>query len=399
MTHSAQYSAPRPEEGLFHADEPGLGGWYTDAEFAALAEVFGDMGTWASTYARHFQESFEAEFAAYVHAPHAVSVNSGGAALDLAMACLDAEPGDDVISCAVNFPGTHLAVLGAGLRLILAEPDPVTLNLDPGDIERRTTRHTRAVLITHMNGLPADMPAITSAVEDAAARLGIEPPRLIVDGARSVGAATPGGPVGCEGWITIFSFHRKKPMTTLGEGGMLVTSCAETDAKLRRLRSFGNRETWGSSHRMTEFQAAVGSVQLRRLKAMNDARIHLARQRTHVLTSIEEINPPPEPAGYTHVYSLYNVLLSPGLAPEVRDRALERLRDHHGVGAVIANPPTYAFHRLIHAHTLDQQPLPVAEDVAGRLFCPALHPLMSAEDNIHATEAVADSVRHALHPR
>lgn len=381
---------------LFRPDEPGLGGWYTDAELTALTEVIRDIGTWATTYIRHYQETFEAEFADYVHAPHAVSVNSGGAALDLAMACLDAKPGDEVISCAVNFHGTHLAVLGAGLRLILAEPDPVTLNLDPADVERLMTRRTRAVLITHMNGLPADITAISSTAEGAAARLGIEPPRVIVDGARALGAATPGGPVGHEGWITIFSFHRKKSMTTLGEGGMLVTPCTETATRLRRLRSFGDRETWGSSYRMTEFQAAVGSVQLRRLKAMNDARIHLARQRTCLLTSVDEIIPPPEPAGYGHVYSLYNVLLRPGLASGVRDRALALLREHHGVGAVIANPPTYASHRWIHTRTLDQQPLPIAEDVAGRLLCPALHPLMSVDDNTYVAEAVAESVLHAL---
>jgi dTDP-4-amino-4,6-dideoxygalactose transaminase len=351
------------------------------------------MSGWATSYDRHFQERFEAEFAAYVGGQHAVSVNSGGVALDLAVACLDAQPGDEVLSCALNFPGTHLAVLGARLQLVLCEPDPHTLNLDPAEIPRRMTQRTVAVLVTHMNGLPADMDAIGRATTTRAAELGIAAPRIIVDAARAVGAATPAGPVGSEGWLTVFSFHRKKLMTTLGEGGMLVTDCPETAVRLRRMRSFGQGETWGSSYRMTEFQAAVGSVQLRRLNAMNRRRITLARTRTARLTAVDGVHPPSEPEGFRHVYALYNVLLDADTPAGARDFLRRRLEERHRVGTVVANPPTYQANRLIRARTADQGTLAVAERVAGRLLCPGLHPLMTDQENEDVSDALAESVQ------
>lgn len=217
--------------------EPGMGGWYTAAEHAALAQVLTEMPSWTGSYTRRHQEAFENAFAAYSGAAFAVCLNSGGVALDIAMACLDAQPGAEVLSCVLNFPGTHLAVLGAGLRLVLAEPDPATLNLDPTEISHRMTARTAAILVTHMNGQPADLDAITAAATARAGELGIAGPRIVVDAARAAGAATPSGPVGSGVWLTMFSFHRKKAMTTLGEGGMLTTDCEATAHRIRQLAS------------------------------------------------------------------------------------------------------------------------------------------------------------------
>jgi perosamine synthetase len=375
--------------------EPGLGSCYTDAERSAVTNVFEQMRFWPSGYDRWQQEAFEAAFASYCGADYAVAVNSGGAALDLAMAALSAKPGDEVISCAINFPGTHLAVLGAGLRLVLAEPDPVTLNLDPRDISHRMTRRTRAILVTHMNGLPADLDAIETAASHRAAELSIDTPRIIVDAARAVGATTPDGPVGAQGWVTIFSFHRKKAITTLGEGGMLTTRCPATARHLRQMRSFGDHECWGSSYRITEFQAAAGQVQLRRLDVMNDTRIELARERTKLLsasTGGDTLMLPPEPAGYRHVYYLYTVLLRDSAAGASRDAVQRRLREVHGVGSVIANPPTYSAHEFIKARTAGQGPFPVAEETGRRILCTAVHPCMTRRDNARISEALAESV-------
>lgn len=373
--------------------EPGMGGWYTAAEHAAAAAVMTGMSGWTHAYQRVQQEAFEEAFAEYTGAAHAVAVNSGGVGLDLAMACLDGQPEDEVVSCAINFPGTHLAVLGVGLRLVLCEPDPLTLNLDPADMAARMTRRTVAVLVTHMNGLPADIGAITAVAAWRAAELGIVAPRIVVDAARAPGAATPAGRVGGDGaWITMFSFHRKKLMTTLGEGGLLTTGCAATARALRRLRSFGHGQSWGSSYRMTETQAAVGLVQLRRLEEMLGPRITLARVRTKQLSDVEGITLPVEPVGFRHVYSLYSLLCDSAWPPGARDR-IRALLDAQRVGTVIANPPTYAANRLIAERTDGQWPLPVAEDVAGRLLCPALHPLMSEAENTR----IATAVRTAIH--
>lgn len=370
-----------------------MGGWYTEAEAEALNGVLGAMPGWARCYSREHQETFEAAFAAYVGARHAVSLNSGGVALDLALRALNANDGDEVISCAINFPGTHLAVIGRRLRLVLAEPDPDSLNLDPAEISKRMTRRTKAVLVTHMNGLPADLDAITSATETQAATLGIQGPRIIVDAARACGAETPTGRVGDGGqaWITMFSFHRKKLMTTLGEGGMLTTNDDEAAAALRRLRSYGHGDGWGSSYRMTEHQAAVGTVQLARLEEMLTPRIALAHARTARLDGTAGIALPAAPSGVRHVYYLYNVILDTAWPPGARDRIRTHLQGA-GIGTVIANPPTYRSNRLIAAETAGQGRFEVAESVADRLLCPALHPLMTGAENTRIAVALGDAV-------
>jgi perosamine synthetase len=384
-----------PTTALRWPGEPGTGNWYTDAERDALQRVLADMPTWTQTYDRRHQETFEHAFAAYTASAFAVSLNSGGSALDIAMACLDAPPGSEVVSCAINFPGTHLAALGAGLRLVLTEPDPLTLNLDPAEISRRMTRRTAAILVTHMNGQPADLDAITAAATARAAELGIAPPRVVVDAARAVGATAPAGPVGSGAWLTMFSFHRKKAMTTLGEGGMLTTDCAATAERIRQIRSFGLGQTWGSSHRMTEFQAAVGLVQLQRLDEMNDRRIHLARTRSRLLADTPGLITPPQLAGYRHVYYLYNLLLDPDAPPGTRDRLMAILRDEHALGSVIANRPTYQVHPLIAQATADQRLFPVAEATADRLLCLPVHPQMTDEDNAAIALAVVSALATA----
>src|SRR5206468_2673128 len=156
-------------------------------------------------------------------------------AMDQVVACLDLQPGEEVISGAVNFPGPHLSVIRAGARLVLAEPDPATLNLDPAHVAQLVTPRTRAIVVTHMNGLPADMAALLDLAERHP-HPEHGPLRIIVDAARALGATTPLGPVGRAGWATVFSFQSKKAMTTLGEGGMVTTLDEELAVRLRRLR-------------------------------------------------------------------------------------------------------------------------------------------------------------------
>lgn len=377
--------------GLLWKGEPDLGGWYTEEECAAAEQAIRASMDWKAHYHPQYRRRFEEAFAAYVGTAHAVATNSAGTGLDMAMACLDARPGDEVVSCATNFPGTHLAVIGRGLRLVLSEPHPRTLNLDPADVAARITPRTRAVLVTHMNGLAADVDVIEQAIHEAARHHG-NPPKIICDAARACGAASPLGRVGKTGWMTVFSFQRRKLMTTLGEGGMITTDCADVAAKLRRLQSFGGGVDWGTNYKMTEVQAAVGLVQLGRLDAMNDARIATAHERTRRLKDIAALTLPTAPTGYRHVYHLYSLLLHEQAEQQIRDRLVDRLAHEYRVGCVIANPPTYQSNQLIRRHTAGQGPFPTAERVGKRLFCPVLHPLMTAAEN----EYVADAIRECL---
>ncbi|WP_037788522.1 DegT/DnrJ/EryC1/StrS family aminotransferase [Streptomyces natalensis] len=374
------------------ANEPALGAVYTQAEVdAVLAALHESMDPHIGFRAKNREMIFEDAFGAYCGAQFAIAYNGAGTALDMVLHCLDLRPGDEVISGALNFVGAHVSVIRQGGKLVLSEIDPATLNLDPADVERRISDRTRAILVTHMNGMPADMKAL----ERLAARHEhpvFGPPKLIIDAARACGAEDGEGPVGSRGWATIFSFQSKKLMTTLGEGGMVTTQDVNLAKRLRRLRSFGKNEEWGSNYKMTKLQAAVGLVQLRRLDAMNMKRIKLAQQRNELLRHVAELTLPPEFQGREHVYYRYALLVPPAWAGELRNEVMLTLNRNHGIGSIVADPPTYLTHPWIREH-IGSHSLPLAESVAERLFCPALHPLMEHEENESMCEAIIATVQ------
>jgi perosamine synthetase len=370
--------------------EPEFGGWYTDEEIGAAENAMRVCSDWRNVTPRRYREEFEQAFAQFIDVRHAISVNGAGTGLDLAMRCLNLEPGDEVISCAINFHGTHLAVLGCNARLVLCEPDPLTLNIDPADVEPRITPRTRAILVTHMNGLPADVDELLEvARRHPNSRRG--PLRLIFDAARCCGAFYKGNRIGAQGWITVFSFQRKKLMSTLGEGGMIVTNDSEVAMRVRRYRGFGGGESWGSNFQMTEVQAAVGLVQLRRLDEMNTLRVRRANERSQLLEGVAGLILPVSLPDRSHLHYLYTLLVAPTLDDGIRDRIIEILAHDYGVGAVVANEPTYALNQHIRDY-VGMPILPRAEAVGRRVFCPSLHPLMTEEEN----RFIALSIREVL---
>lgn len=371
--------------------EPDIGGWYTEAELTAVMTAIQESMEWTVGFtARRERQMFGQAFADYVNTAYALPINGGGTGLDMAIMCLDVAPGDEIISCATNFVGTHLAIIGQGAQLVLCEPDPKTLNLDPEDVERRITSKTRAILATHMNGLSADMDALLEIAErHPHPKHG--PLKVIGDAARSCGATYKETRVGKKGWLNVFSFQRKKLMTTLGEGGMVTTDDSEVADKIDKLHSFGGGESWGTNYKMSKIQAAVGLVQLARLDEMNQKRVALAKQRTELLQHIPELTLPTAPPGYGHAYYVYTIMVAPSWAGEKRDRLIQILEQEYKIGCSIANAPTYTQNRLIQKHTQGQKML-LAEEIGARLFCPSLHPLMTEEENKYVIAALSKTV-------
>jgi dTDP-4-amino-4,6-dideoxygalactose transaminase len=186
---------------------------------------------------------FEREFADYCGTEHAVSICTASVGLEIAMRCLDLQPGDEVICPSINFVAAPMSVLGHGGKLVLCEVDPRTLCADPNDVEKRMTPRTRALLITHMNGLSAPMDDFFELAERHP-NPDYGPPKVIGDAARAAGGGYKGGKIGKWGWMTIFSFHTMKNMSTLGEGGMITTDDGDIVPRLREMRQFGG-EHWG----------------------------------------------------------------------------------------------------------------------------------------------------------
>lgn len=362
--------------------EAALGGWLTEAEVEAATEAIRSSMDWRSGFASHAEvEVFERELAAYAGVRHAIAVNAAGTALDLVLRTLELTPDDEVIAPSINFHGTHLAILGAGARLVFCESDPRTLNADPNDVAERVTARTRAVVITHMNGIPAGVERILAA---AAGR------PVIFDAARSLGAMHRGHVLGGEGWATVFSLQSKKQITALGEGGVVTTNDDDLARRLRRMRTFGEGSEWGSNFRLTKPQAAVARVQLRRLEEMIAVRRRAESLRTEILRRADGVIVPAAADGDRSAVYVHGLLLPTDWTREERDRLIARLAIEHGIGCVVANPPTYQSSRFIRERVAQRTPR--SEEIAARLLCPSFHPLMTDDEHREICERVVAEV-------
>lgn len=177
-------------------------------------------------------DAFEREFSAFCGASHAIGVNSGTSALHLALLALGIGQGDEVITVPFTFFATVAVIHYVGATPVLVDVDPVSFNIDVSRIEERITRRTRAILLVHLYGQPAEMEAI----QDIAARHGLA---VIEDAAQAHGATYRGRKVGAIGDIGCFSFYPSKNLGAPGEGGMVVTNNPEYARKTRMLRDWG----------------------------------------------------------------------------------------------------------------------------------------------------------------
>lgn len=245
----------------------------TEADIAAVTEVL--RGTRLSQGEK--LEEFERAVAGYIGLPHAVGVNSGTSALHICLRGLGVGPGDEVIVPSFAFVAVASAVLYEQAVPVFAEIDPETLTLSPRAIERAITRKTRAILVVHTFGCPADMDAIL----DLARRHGLP---VVEDACEAIGAEYKGQKAGSLGRAGIFAFYPNKQITT-GEGGVLVTADAELAARARSLRNQGRCDSdgWfdhaelGYSYRLPEMNCALGTEQLKRMESILRRREEIAQ--------------------------------------------------------------------------------------------------------------------------
>jgi len=221
---------------------------------------------------------FESAFASYMKVPHALAVTSGTAALRVALAALDLQPGDEVITQSFTFVATAEAIIEARAVPVCCEVD-ATLNMDPADLERRITPRTRAVIAVHMLGTPARLREIT----DICSRKNVV---LIEDAAWGCGGSLDGRALGTWGRMGTYSFDFAKTMTT-GEGGMIVFRDKRDYERAAAWHDHGHENNpavprWedtrsgsGFNYRMNELQGAVGLAQLKKLDDV------VRRQRTN----------------------------------------------------------------------------------------------------------------------
>jgi len=374
--------------------EPRLGSIYGEEEIAAAVQAIQDSLDPNVGFGMSDGEvdDFENAFADYIGVKHCITCNGAGTGIDMTLMALDLKPGDEVITQSINFRAVPVAIIGRGAKIVFAEIDPTTLQLDPNDVEKRITPRTRAIYPTHMNGLSAPMHDLLALAERYPHPVH-GPIKVIGDAARATGASYRGEKVGKSGWMNVFSFHTMKNMTTLGEGGAITTDDSEMVALLCGLRQFGGPtgEFWGSNYKMSRCQAAVGLVQLRKLDDMVAARRRLASARNKMLEGCPELQLPVEPEGYCHCYYLYSMLVAREWAGEKRYKLMALLQSEYGVNTVVANPPLHQTYPYV-KQAVGALDLPVTQEVGQRLFCPPIHPAMSDEDNEYIAAAIWEAV-------
>jgi len=300
---------------------------------------------------------FEGLVAAACGVEHALAVSSGTAALHVAVLALDLRPGDEVIVPAYTFPATANVVALAGLKPVLADVDPETMNLDPSRVE--PVRRTKAVLAVHLFGRPArieELPMVT----------------LVEDAAGALGARRDDRPCGGLGRLGCLSFHPRKIVTT-GEGGAVTTNDARLADAVRRLRNHGwtsglaDMPGPGLNYRLSDILCAVGIPQLRRLEELHAARERVASGYAERLAGLPVRLPEADP-GDRHGWQAYVIQV------DRRDDVLQTLRAQ-GIEGQIG---TYALHRL--SAYADQGPFPGADRVFERALALPFHSKLTDSD-------------------
>jgi UDP-4-amino-4,6-dideoxy-N-acetyl-beta-L-altrosamine transaminase len=289
---------------------------------------------------------FEERFARFVGARHAVAVSSGTAALHAACAAAGLGHGDEAIVPPITFVATANAVLYCGARPVFADVEPDTATMDPKAFDAAITRRTKAVLPVDFAGHPADMESILRIARRR---------KLIVieDAAHSLGALCHDRRVGTLADMTCFSFHPVKHITT-GEGGMVATNDNKFASKLRTFRTHGitkdpkaltrDEGPWyyeqhllGFNYRITDFQCALGSSQLKRADAFVRARRAIAAAYDQALDGWEEVKGAVERPWARHSYHLYPIRLT---QPRRRRAVFEGLRAR-GLGVQVHYIPVH----------------------------------------------------------
>jgi perosamine synthetase len=272
---------------------------------------------------------FEQSIADLVGVPHGVAVSSGTAGLHLCLRALEIGEGDEVILPSFTFIAAGNAVLYVRATPVFAEIDPLSLNLDPAKLEARITPRTRAILVVHTFGRPADLDPIL----EMARRHGLA---VIEDACEALGAAYRGRKVGGIGDFGVFAFYPNKPITT-GEGGMVVTRDAAMAETMRALRNQGRRpeDGWtdhrllGYNYRLSEINCALGLSQMSRLESMLALREAAAVRYTKELQSVAEVVTPQMGVGVC--WFVYVIRLAARFSRSQRDFVCQRLTEQ-GIG-------------------------------------------------------------------
>ena len=344
---------------------------------------------------------FETAFASHVGANRAVSLSSGTAALHLALLALGVGPGDEVVTTPLTFCSCVQVIEHVGARPVFADIEPVTMQIDPAQIERALNSSTKAIIAVDYGGHPCQIEDI---VKMASAR-GVA---VVEDAAHSLGAAVGNRAIGSIADVTAFSFYATKNITT-GEGGMLTTASQELADRVERLRLHGiQRDAWrryrkggswsyeilepGFKMNLTDFQAALGLSQLRRDSAMRERRENLATRYSSALAELGDlVELPTVREGIRPAWHLYPLRLT-GAVRGYRNQLIEDL-NQLGIGSSVHFQPVHLSSYIKDRMGFRGGEYPISEEISSRVLSLPLYAGMSEADADQVSVAVTSLVK------
>ena len=337
---------------------------------------------------------FEKAVASYVGAKHGVATTSCTTGLHLALATIGVGPGDEVIVPSFTFIASANAILYTGATVVFCEVDPRTFNADPADIERRITKKTKAIMPVDQIGLACDI----APINEIAKRHGVD---VVEDAAPTIGGTYKGRRVGSNAHQTVFSFHPRKVITT-GEGGMITTDDDALADRARKLRAHAmsvsdldrhkadrpileEYHDLGFNYRMTDIQASIGLVQIRRLEELLRIRVAKAERYTRELTGLK-LRTPYTPPYATHTYQSYCLDLDPSVD---RDDLMARLLQR----GVSTRRGVMASHlEKVYRDRVGQVSLPITEEKARSTMLIPLFATMTDDEQTYVIESLREEL-------
>jgi dTDP-4-amino-4,6-dideoxygalactose transaminase len=375
--------------------------WISDEDVNLVIDVL--KSGQLSAIGGKWNRTLEDELSKYLRVKHAITVSNGTSALHVALKALGIGPGDEVITTPFTFAATATTILHSNAIPIFADINRETLNIDPTSIEDVITDKTKAIIVVHLAGYPAEMDDIMKIAQERGLY-------VIEDTAQALGAIYRGKLVGSIGDVGTLSFYPTKTITT-GEGGAVVTNSDEIVSRARLIRSHGETgkyyyELLGYNYRMTEFQAALGYSQLRRIEEILRVKENYAKTLMEEIEDLEnDLIWFPHPKPYVrHAWHLFQILLNLERIKVNRDKVVDALRAEGIEAATIAYPIPLHKEPIItnmaghgkgcpwtcpyYGRKITYKSLPNAEWAAERIVSILIGPLYTTEDAVDTAKAI-----------
>ncbi|HWD20655.1 MAG TPA: DegT/DnrJ/EryC1/StrS family aminotransferase [Verrucomicrobiae bacterium] len=323
--------------------------------------------------------AFEQELASFLGVKFAVGVNSGSDALTLALRALNIQAGDEVITTPFTYIAPAEAIHIVGAKIVFADIDPRTFQIDPADVARKITPRTKAIIPVHLFGQPAPLRELQALAQKHQLA-------IVEDCAQAIGSTYGGKAVGGWGALGCFSFYPTKNLGAAGDGGMIVTGDEALAHKLRMLRVHGIERRYfhdlhGYNSRLDDLQAAALRVKLKRLPAWNNRRAVLAGHYTRALANLP-VETPKASEG-SHVYHVYAILT------DQRD-ALQKHLETRGISTLIYYPRPLHLQKVYADLGYHAGDFPHAEAVSNRILPLPMYPELTDEKVDYVAAAIRE---------